>query len=417
MKASTQNLQSLKALTAASRTSQIATVRAAPPAVPSSGRLKNRLFVSSTVAGAFLLVFVANTCPADDFPGRTFGDTKKLITTVNAGSQLTYSWDESSYADCDHTESDSSAPSGSDTWDVENVDTPLNVTKSANSQVPHPTKAFAVSQFSAQSSKVGAQYKVQGSLTGRVGVYASALADKAVPEDTATALAQLTMARMSVGQKSISIHDLSGGAQITTTKTGTPTAVKGNTRHAVKYLDPVSVTLLEVETGQAYSQELLSINIEMEDYGNGLLIYDNEVGGGGVLMSCDADESLRIYGCSQSDWLLASYGAFSASLSGGKFEATGVWASLPWQLTYQDPADPASTVLSASLSASYLLTELQWQIPETLMREGYTYDLDLSWSDSGQMEAIDVDVIPEPTTIGLLGLGWLCLLRKQGRLL
>jgi hypothetical protein len=126
----------------------------------------------------------------------------------------------------------------------------------------------------------------------------------------------------------------------------------------------------------------------------------------GITLSSTINGQVLVNGQSDSDWLVDPIGQFGAELINGQFVATGAWAGLDWQLTYDE-----STV-TAFLPAEVFNPAfgLDYQIPDSLLHEGYTYDVTLILDGSSNTES---ESIPEPVTSMLLGLGGLALLRKR----
>lgn len=375
----------------------------------------NRLLLPLVVT---LVYFSSHICIAIDFRAMTL--SKGLKTTANAnGGLLTYSWDLNATASCTHAPgspfTNNTEQTDAGDWDVKSVDFPLYATALYGMNAEHPTAGYAAAVFTASStwSPANNRYDIFGWIDATVGVYASAKADAAVPKDVAATTADVKNVKMSFGKKTISVHDLHGEAKVTSQGKAGKQVNKGTVKKGKKWADPISLTLIEVDTGQTYSQDLYAVNVDVAEFGHAAFTYDNDTGGEGVFLSCDADESVRIDGSSNSDWLISPYGAFSASLSEGSFAATGAWASLPWQLTYEDAGNIASNVLSASLPSEYLLADLEWQIPESLMRDGHSYDLRLDWSESASDSAMAIDEIPEPGPFCLIAGGGLGLLGRS----
>jgi len=375
----------------------------------------------------FTVVFLANVFCHASIDHRTFETSKKIKTTVTGGL-IIYAWNLNATAGCTHglgvpyTSGPNSNNAfgmantlpGFSTWNIANPVGSFSSSAIFGMTALHPTDGYAKGTFSATSvPATKGKFAVNMLVEAELGVYASAKAGAGVKKDIAQATAAVNSVSMKLGSSNISLHGLTGKAYVRSKGRMGKKVQKGFHKTAKRWRDPISLSLTEVETGQVYSQDLFSVNVDMEDYGHGAFTFDNGIAGEGVLLSCDADENILMYGSSDSDWLSFSYGDFSASLSEGIFTTTGAWASLPWQLTHEDPGDLLSDVLSASLSSDYLLTDLAWQIPETLMREGFTYDLDLDWDDSAFLDAVAVAEVPEPMTLSLLAFGGLALLGKR----
>lgn len=177
-------------------------------------------------------------------------------------------------------------------------------------------------------------------------------------------------------------------------------------RHVFR--DPISVELFEAETGVTHVERLFELAITLDsdgatgeilaewDWEFGLKLGSDTGGTGG---------SMTVQGRADSSWLSSPIGVFGATLQDGIFEATGAWEFLPWDLTYD-----GELVTSAFLDASYLLTDLSYAVPESLIDPDYSYKLSLV-SESG-LESFAL--IPEPTTLALLVLGGLVMeLRRR----
>jgi hypothetical protein len=117
------------------------------------------------------------------------------------------------------------------------------------------------------------------------------------------------------------------------------------------------------------------------------------------------DGFVEIIGSINSSWLVTPYGEFGARLDQGVFTATGIWATAPWSLTYDD-----TDVVSAFLAPEYVPQVLDYVIPDSYFTDGMTYEQSLT---NHEEIALCVTCIPEPATVFLFGLGGLMLRRKK----
>jgi len=181
--------------------------------------------------------------------------------------------------------------------------------------------------------------------------------------------------------------------------------VEGSKKTNWNVKDPISLELYEIETGLLFSEELFSLEISgqsLDGQGPADMVWDET----GITLSSTIDGQVLVNGRSDSDWLVDPIGQFGAEIINGEFVATGAWAGLDWQLTYDE------SMVTAFLSAESFnpAFELDYQIPDSLLHEEYTYDVTLLLDGSSYSES---ESIPEPTTLVLLGLGGLALLRKR----
>jgi len=188
-------------------------------------------------------------------------------------------------------------------------------------------------------------------------------------------------------------------------------ATPGLTRKKCKVKDPISITLVEVETGLEHEEVLFD------------LAYTGDTGRSDHEVMCDWEDGIllatektpdpvlpidgfvEIVGSADSSWLVTPYGEFSARLDQGTFTATGAWAGAPWVLTYD-----GDDVVSAYLGPEYVPQVLDYVIPDSYFTPGMTYEQGLNNDEEAELCA---SCIPEPATALLVGLGALALIRRK----
>ncbi|MCC6680121.1 MAG: hypothetical protein IT445_04380 [Phycisphaeraceae bacterium] len=170
-------------------------------------------------------------------------------------------------------------------------------------------------------------------------------------------------------------------------------------------LDPVQLTLTEIETGVTYVETIWDVNITYSGQQAASDWTFSSTEGVKLQVGRDGDgqiaSSVSITGSADSSWLLDPYGEFSATLGAGGFSATGAWAALPWVMTY-DGAD----VVSVSLDASYVPDSFDYAVPDALINPAYNYDQGVNVANEEECEVV---AIPEPAALCLLVPGLLVL--------
>jgi hypothetical protein len=103
---------------------------------------------------------------------------------------------------------------------------------------------------------------------------------------------------------------------------------------------------------------------------------------------------------------VSPFGQFGATLSGGAFTATGVWADKPWLLTFD-----GSEVVGAYLPAAFIPAVFDYTVPDSIIasdnseyQQDYGVETELT---------VSAEVVPEPATLSMLVLGGLALLRQR----
>lgn len=180
-----------------------------------------------------------------------------------------------------------------------------------------------------------------------------------------------------------------------------PQAVATRNGHTARWTDPIDLRLINDRTQEEITEELFGmwLDADFADDSASWSITDSQftlVAGGGN--SGGWLGSVALSGSAKSSWLLNPLGDFSATLSGGLFNASGFWANL-WQVQ----TDAMGRAVSATLNLSQVNFDLQYVIPDSIMNDtdSYTRVLSLTEDFDEQIEG----VIPSPGSIALLSAG------------
>jgi MYXO-CTERM domain-containing protein len=193
-------------------------------------------------------------------------------------------------------------------------------------------------------------------------------------------------------------------------QTGKGAARAQVTAGRVSYGDPISVTVTDLDTSTVTTEDLFSLAIDAASGEAEVSFeYDLELGltlstgrnAGGIV-----DGNISIAGAADSTWLVSPFGQFGATLSGGAFTATGVWADKPWLLTFD-----GSEVVGAYLPAAFIPAVFDYTVPDSIIasdnseyQQDYGVETELT---------VSAEVVPEPAALSMLVLGGLALLRRR----
>lgn len=193
-------------------------------------------------------------------------------------------------------------------------------------------------------------------------------------------------------------------------QTGEGTARAQVTAGTVRFLDPLWVSVTDMDTSVQTTEELFALAIVGESQEAPISFeYDLELGLtlsigrtiGGLL-----DGSLSVAGSADSSWLDSPFGVFGASLDDGLFSATGVWADKPWVLTHE-----GADVVSVHLDAAFLPAVFDYRVPDSVIAsDNSEYQQDFEVESELTVSATE---LPEPTSLSLLALGGMAILRRR----
>lgn len=368
-------------------------------------------------------------------------EIKELYDSQGNPVQFWYASWARTFADCGHTAEDDSGNQG-DAWlanlnlsklnykrDIQ--DNPAHVVHtaqvqagktitgaSAKSTAGHGTIATANTSFTSTvkaNQTISNAYDFTVTATTKVYSWAKAVADAAVPKDTAIAEARAK-----------TVHGYRSAFKTITAKADVKISVKlsnGDERTEKRprqdrgrsSKDPVLLTIWNNDTGEQISELLGFVEGACDSTDQAWSSYSFDSIEGALLEADLLNASASLFGAFDSSWLDNPYGAFGATLANGIFEATGVWASLPWALTYAIAGDPTSGIISAFLAAEYLPTSLGFTVPQDYVDQGYDDEYELNFF--AEFVAFDRDshVIPTPASLPMAGLGLLILLQRKTR--
>ena len=335
------------------------------------------------------------------------------------------------FADCYHTFEDDSGDVG-DAWltnvDINNLDYTRDIQNnaeavvhnvqveagkttlgaSAQSTAAHGTIATATTSFNSvvkPSSTVNGAFDFSVTATAKVYAWAKAVADTAKTKDVAKSEARAkTVHGYSDKFKTINaIADIKLTAKL---KNGDEKTSKGGLYDRGRSTkDPVLLTIWNLDTGEQISEQLGFVEGMCNSEGEAWSSYSFD-SDEGVLLEADlANAEAAIHGAFDSSWLDDPYGVFGASLANGLFDATGVWATLPWALTYAIAGDPTSGIIAAFLAADYLPSSLAFTTPQAYVDLGYDDQYEVNFFSEYIATDQDTDIIPAPasTLLGVLG--------------
>jgi len=169
-----------------------------------------------------------------------------------------------------------------------------------------------------------------------------------------------------------------------------------------KARDPISIELLDLDTGDLFTEELFSIDWSVT--GDALLEFDTDLG---IVLDVPADgfSNASFAGGFHSDWIVVPMEPFAVSLADGVFSATGAFAGLGWMLTL-DGSDVVRATLAADQMPNFAT---EYLVPDALLTDGHTYRQTLVLGLSGDA----AEAAPAPGTVLLLVAGLVPLLRRR----
>lgn len=184
-----------------------------------------------------------------------------------------------------------------------------------------------------------------------------------------------------------------------------PQAVKTKNGHTAKWIDPISIRVINDRTQEYWEQELfrLELTADFADGSASWEINDNAItlrAGGGDSGNWLGSVGLKV--SMNSAWRvnagLLDPGDHFAWIGGGTAGTSGLWSSL-WTSTI----DPMGRATAMTLDLSKVNWDVQYVIPDSILNDGDTYTRVLSMTE--EFEERGGDVIPTPGTISLLGAG------------
>lgn len=309
-----------------------------------------------------------------------------------AQQQGSCNWNLYAFADCSHANADTDQDVGTHNW-------PANAAHGPHVQLAFATVGHAWS--SADRTYRAAAPAIVGQVVPGVNRYHTDMTvdrncDGALVVDGTWHSRGTGKMRLRAGNEtSATLTGVNNGVILNWANRGhSSTVVRGNVWSRVR--DPITVEVSEIETGITYSQVLFECDIEAGGLSDS---YSWEWTSNSISLHTPRDlngdvvGSISVSGDSSSPWLTNAMGSFGASLGGGNFAASGAWAALPWQITY-DGGD----AIAASLPAEgWSGLDLSYTIPDSILRDGYTYSHVLE--ESTEHEAM-ASVVPEPMVVG-----------------
>lgn len=198
----------------------------------------------------------------------------------------------------------------------------------------------------------------------------------------------------------------SGSVQLTYHKDGSAGSIYYIHEDYVR--DPVTLTIREVETDSEWEETIWDVEVENGGEFAAVDWVFSSTEGVRLEVGRNDDDQIGSYvhisGRADSAWLLNPYGEFTATLDAGGFSATGAWADLPWEFDF-DGGD----IIRASLDASYLPTELEYEVPDDLINPDFHYDQGINVLDYQEGFA----AIPTPGSLSLLGVSLCAVVRRR----
>jgi hypothetical protein len=315
-----------------------------------------------------------------------------------AAKQGTCAWNLTAYADCQHFDENRGKDIDSHSW-------PANAAHAAHTQRAQATVGdawgLAERTYSANAPVIIGQLG-SGFNRYRTDMHVGPNIDGGVPKDGVWQAHGSGKMKLSSGDETrAALQGVNNTVNLNWTTRGHSSQV---TRGAISsYVrDPISVEVVELETATTYVEDLFGFNISADGMTDS---YSWNWDSAGILLETPRgtegaiEGSVMIDGQSVSSWLVNPIGSFGVSLAGGVFSASGAWANLPWQVTYDQGAAVSAFLPGADLAS----LELNYVIPDSILRDGFTYSHALIESTS--LDATGAAPIPEPAEATLLLLG------------
>ncbi len=186
-----------------------------------------------------------------------------------------------------------------------------------------------------------------------------------------------------------------------------------NTRKSdrTRFHDPFGFGYIEEETGEWHEETLIAIDYELS--GNTEAIFDFSGGttSEGISLLAFGDHkpsSILMELSCPSSWVSSAPADSRISLIDGEFLATGIFESLPWELTYGTDG----FVLGATLAPEYVPDiSVEAEADTSSFIEGHHYKF--FYVEDAEWAMVESSAIPEPSTILLLATGAMMLFYKK----